>query len=96
MSPICVASVIQEGLKRLRLLIISKSRQLQWWVLRLPDIEFGAVVQVMEVDAFCSVHDMIHAAILSYGCQASLREVRLTRTCRAARQTASNDSRCMF
>lgn len=64
--------------------------------LRLPDVEFGAVVQVMEVDAFCSVHDMIHAAILSYGCQASLREVRLTRTCRAARQTASNDSRCMF
>ena len=32
-------------------------------------------VQVMEVEAFCGVHDMIHAAILSYGSQASLREV---------------------
>ena len=31
--------------------------------------------QVMEVEAFCGVHDMIHAAILSYGSQASLREV---------------------
>jgi hypothetical protein len=33
-------------------------------------------MQVMEVEAFCSVHDMIHAAIYSYGTQASLREVR--------------------
>jgi hypothetical protein len=32
-------------------------------------------LQVMEVEAFCGVHDMIHAAILSYGSQASLREV---------------------
>lgn len=31
--------------------------------------------QVMEVEAFCGVHDMIHAAILSYGSHASLREV---------------------
>ncbi len=32
--------------------------------------------QVVEVDAFCSVQDMIQAAIASYGAQASLREVR--------------------
>ena len=32
-------------------------------------------LQVMEVEAFCGVHDMIHAAILSHGSQASLREV---------------------
>ena len=32
-------------------------------------------IQVMEVEAFCGVHDMIHAAILSHGSQASLREV---------------------
>ena len=31
--------------------------------------------QVVEVDAFASVHDMIHAAIASYGKQATLREV---------------------
>ena len=35
------------------------------------------IVQVVEVDAFASVHDMIHAAIASYGKQATLREVRL-------------------
>ena len=29
----------------------------------------------MEVDAFSSVHDMIHAAINSYGVQATLRQV---------------------
>ena len=29
----------------------------------------------MEVDAFSSVHDMIHAAIDSYGVQATLRQV---------------------
>ena len=29
----------------------------------------------MEVEAFCGVHDMIHAAIISNGSQASLREV---------------------
>lgn len=40
-------------------------------------VEYGSFLQVMEMDAFCSVHDMIHAAILSYGSQASLREVRL-------------------
>lgn len=33
------------------------------------------IVQVMEVDAFSSVHDMIHAAIDSYGVQATLRQV---------------------
>lgn len=33
------------------------------------------VLQVVEVDAFASVHDMIHAAIASYGKQATLREV---------------------
>lgn len=32
--------------------------------------------QVVEVVAFASVHDMIHAAIASYGKQATLREVR--------------------
>lgn len=32
-------------------------------------------MQVVEVDAFASVHDMIHAAIASYGKQATLREV---------------------
>ena len=38
-------------------------------------------LQVMEVEAFCGVHDMIHAAILSHGSQASLREVsRPTKT----------------
>lgn len=31
------------------------------------------------MDAFCSVQDMIHAAIASYGVQASLREVRASR-----------------
>jgi len=31
--------------------------------------------QVVEVDAFASVHDMIHAAIALYGKQATLREV---------------------
>ena len=34
-----------------------------------------ACFQVMEVEAFSSVQDMIHAAIVSYGIQASLREV---------------------
>ena len=33
------------------------------------------LVQVMEVDAFSSVHDMIHAAIVHYGTQATLRQV---------------------
>ncbi len=37
--------------------------------------EMVPILQVMEVEAFCGVHDMIHAAILSYGSQASLREV---------------------
>lgn len=32
--------------------------------------------QVVEVDAFASVHDMIHAAIASFGTQATLREVQ--------------------
>jgi hypothetical protein len=32
--------------------------------------------QVLEVDAHASVQDMIHAAIHSYGTQATLREVR--------------------
>ncbi|KAK9845829.1 hypothetical protein WJX81_003734 [Elliptochloris bilobata] len=32
-------------------------------------------IKVVEVDAFCSVQDMIHAAIASYGAQASLREI---------------------
>ena len=36
------------------------------------------------MDAFCSVQDMIHAAIASYGVQASLREVRIT-LCRRRR-----------
>ncbi|DBB10954.1 TPA: hypothetical protein ACH3X3_007408 [Trebouxia sp. C0006] len=31
--------------------------------------------KVVEVDAFASVHDMIHAAIASYGKQATLREI---------------------
>ena len=38
------------------------------------------------MDAFCSVQDMIHAAIASYGVQASLREVRIT-LCRWRRAT---------
>ena len=33
-------------------------------------------MQCVEVDAFASVHDMIHAAIQSYGASATLREVR--------------------
>ena len=33
------------------------------------------IAQVLEVDAFASVHEMLHAAILSYGSQATLREV---------------------
>ena len=44
------------------------------WFLVMPLMR-AVNVQVMEVEAFCGVHDMIHAAILSYGSQASLREV---------------------
>ncbi|BDA42156.1 hypothetical protein COCOBI_03-0410 [Coccomyxa sp. Obi] len=40
-----------------------------------PSAPIASEIKVMEVDAFCSVHDMIHAAILSYGSQASLREI---------------------
>ncbi len=32
--------------------------------------------QALEVDAYSSVHDMIHASIISHGPQATLREVR--------------------
>lgn len=37
---------------------------------------FPCLPQVLEADAFSSVHDMIHAAINSYGAQATLRQVR--------------------
>ena len=37
---------------------------------------FWLQVPVVEVAAFSSVHDMIHAAIISHGTTASLREVR--------------------
>ncbi|KAK9816744.1 hypothetical protein WJX72_004461 [[Myrmecia] bisecta] len=32
-------------------------------------------IKVLEIPAFSSVHDMIHAAIISYGSQATLREI---------------------
>lgn len=38
-------------------------------------LQQALLLQVVEVDAFASVHDMIHAAITSYGKQATLREV---------------------
>ncbi|CAK0771125.1 hypothetical protein CVIRNUC_003835 [Coccomyxa viridis] len=39
------------------------------------NVPVASEIQVMEVEAFCGVHDMIHAAILSHGSQASLREI---------------------
>ena len=52
------------------------------WVARTHAEPPACPAQVVEVEAFCSVQDMIHAAIASYGAQASLREVlNLCRTC---------------
>jgi hypothetical protein len=45
------------------------------WVARAHAEPPACSTQVVEVEAFCSVQDMIHAAIASYGAQASLREV---------------------
>ncbi len=44
------------------------------WSIAAPN-RYDRRLQALEVDAYSSVHDMIHAAIISHGPQATLREV---------------------